>query len=108
MYKTAFLCSQKCPAEVVLKSYDWTKEISSINKKHNLSTLHDQLENHDYRSCYLHLRCEMSELADFCQIGENLDFSLRKQPITINQEMIDKLKKIQSPIDSLMKQGKEK
>jgi len=24
--KTAFLCSQKCPAEVVLKSYDWAKE----------------------------------------------------------------------------------
>jgi predicted Rossmann fold nucleotide-binding protein DprA/Smf involved in DNA uptake len=23
---TAFLCSQKCPAEVVLKSYDWAKE----------------------------------------------------------------------------------
>ena len=23
--KTAFLCSQKCPAEVVLKSYDWAK-----------------------------------------------------------------------------------
>lgn len=24
--KTAFLSSQKCPAEVVLKSYDWAKE----------------------------------------------------------------------------------
>ncbi len=24
--KTAFFCSQKCPAEVVLKSYDWAKE----------------------------------------------------------------------------------
>ena len=24
--KTAFLCSQKCPAEVVLKSNDWAKE----------------------------------------------------------------------------------
>lgn len=24
--KTAFLCSQKCPAEIVLKSYDWAKE----------------------------------------------------------------------------------
>lgn len=23
--KTAFLCSQKCPADVVLKSYDWAK-----------------------------------------------------------------------------------
>lgn len=23
---TAFLCSQKCPANVVLKSYDWAKE----------------------------------------------------------------------------------
>ncbi|MEI7526895.1 MAG: DNA-binding protein [Mariniphaga sp.] len=23
--KTAFLCSQKCPAEVVLKSYEWAK-----------------------------------------------------------------------------------
>jgi len=26
LYKVAFLCSQKCPAEVVLKSYDWAKE----------------------------------------------------------------------------------
>ncbi len=26
MHKTAFLCSQKYPAEVVLKSYDWAKE----------------------------------------------------------------------------------
>lgn len=25
LQKTAFLCSQKCPADVVLKSYDWTK-----------------------------------------------------------------------------------
>jgi predicted Rossmann fold nucleotide-binding protein DprA/Smf involved in DNA uptake len=25
LQKTAFLCSQKCPAEVVLKSYDWAK-----------------------------------------------------------------------------------
>lgn len=26
LYKTAFLCSQRCPAEIVLKSYDWAKE----------------------------------------------------------------------------------
>ena len=26
LYKTAFLCSQKCPAEIILKSYDWAKE----------------------------------------------------------------------------------
>jgi predicted Rossmann fold nucleotide-binding protein DprA/Smf involved in DNA uptake len=26
LQKTAFLCSQKCPAEIVLKSYDWAKE----------------------------------------------------------------------------------
>jgi len=26
LQKTAFLCSQKCPAEVVLKSYDWAKK----------------------------------------------------------------------------------
>ncbi|MBU1013303.1 MAG: DNA-binding protein [Bacteroidetes bacterium] len=24
--KIAFLCSQKCPAEVILRSYDWAKE----------------------------------------------------------------------------------
>lgn len=24
--KTAFLCSQKCPADIVLKSYDWAKK----------------------------------------------------------------------------------
>ena len=26
LHKTAFLCSQKCPADVVLKSYGWAKE----------------------------------------------------------------------------------
>ncbi len=26
LQKTAFLCSQKCPAAVVLKSYDWAKQ----------------------------------------------------------------------------------
>lgn len=26
LHKTAFLCSQKCPADVVLKSYDWAKK----------------------------------------------------------------------------------
>lgn len=26
LHKTAFLCSQKCPAEIVLKSYDWAKQ----------------------------------------------------------------------------------
>jgi hypothetical protein len=24
-YKTAFLCSRKCPADIVLKSLDWAK-----------------------------------------------------------------------------------
>lgn len=24
--KAAFLCSQKCPADIILKSYDWAKE----------------------------------------------------------------------------------
>lgn len=26
LHKTAFLCSQKCPAEIILKSYDWAKQ----------------------------------------------------------------------------------
>ncbi|MDY0104008.1 MAG: hypothetical protein RBS07_13820 [Lentimicrobium sp.] len=26
LQKVAFLCSQKCPAEIVLKSFDWAKE----------------------------------------------------------------------------------
>ena len=26
LHKTAFLCSQRCPAHIVLKSYDWAKE----------------------------------------------------------------------------------
>lgn len=26
LQKTAFLCSQKCPADIVLKSYDWAKQ----------------------------------------------------------------------------------
>lgn len=25
-HKTAFLCSRKCPAEIVLKSYDWARK----------------------------------------------------------------------------------
>ncbi len=25
-YKVGFLCSRRCPAEVVLKSYDWARE----------------------------------------------------------------------------------
>lgn len=25
-FKSAFLCSQRCPADVVLKSYDWAKQ----------------------------------------------------------------------------------
>ena len=30
--KTAFLCSQKCPANIVLKSYDWAKEQRDLGK----------------------------------------------------------------------------
>jgi len=26
LYKTAFLCSRKVPAQIILKSYDWAKE----------------------------------------------------------------------------------
>jgi predicted Rossmann fold nucleotide-binding protein DprA/Smf involved in DNA uptake len=26
LHKTGFLCSRKCPAEIVLKSYEWAKE----------------------------------------------------------------------------------
>ena len=26
LHKTAFLCSRKCPADIVLKSYDWAKQ----------------------------------------------------------------------------------
>jgi len=42
-YKTAFLCSRKCPADVVLKSLDWAKE-----KKDNcecvISCFHSRIE----------------------------------------------------------------
>ncbi|MEI6143910.1 MAG: DNA-binding protein [Mariniphaga sp.] len=30
LHKTAFLCSQKCPADVVLKSYGWAKEQRAV------------------------------------------------------------------------------
>lgn len=43
LYKIAFLCSRKCPAEVVLKSLDWAK-----NKKDNIdcviSSFHSKIE----------------------------------------------------------------
>jgi hypothetical protein len=42
--KTAYLCSQKCPAEIVLKSYDWAKE---QREKGNCIVCgnHSQIEN---------------------------------------------------------------
>ena len=43
LYKTAFLCSRKCPADIVLKSLDWAK-----NKKDKgecvISCFHSRIE----------------------------------------------------------------
>ena len=43
LHKTAFLCSRKVPAEIILKSYDWAKE---QRKKGNciVSGNHSQIE----------------------------------------------------------------
>lgn len=41
--KTAFLCSQKCPAETVLKSYDWAKSQRQLGNC-ILSSNHSQIE----------------------------------------------------------------
>lgn len=41
--KTAFLCSQKCPAHIVLKSYDWAKE-QRENGQCIVCGIHSQIE----------------------------------------------------------------
>jgi hypothetical protein len=48
LHKTAFLCSRKCPADIVLKSYDWAIErrekgecvISGFHSKIEKDVLH--------------------------------------------------------------------
>ena len=44
LHKTAYLCSQKCPADVVLKSYSWVKEQRSAGNG-IVSGNHSQIEN---------------------------------------------------------------
>ncbi|HHT9146151.1 MAG TPA: DNA-binding protein, partial [Candidatus Wunengus sp. YC61] len=47
-YKIAFLCSRKCPADIILKSYDWAIEqrekgvcvISGFHSKIEIDVLH--------------------------------------------------------------------
>jgi len=41
--KTAFLCSRRCPASVVLKSYDWAKKVRNEGRC-VLSGNHSQIE----------------------------------------------------------------
>lgn len=41
--KTAFVCSQKCPAHIVLKSYDWAKE-QRENGQCIVCGIHSQIE----------------------------------------------------------------
>lgn len=42
-YKIAFLCSRKCPADIILKSYDWAIE-QRENGKCVISGFHSQIE----------------------------------------------------------------
>ena len=42
-HKTAFLCSRKCPSNIVLKSLDWAKEMKD-NGKCVISGFHSQIE----------------------------------------------------------------
>jgi len=43
-YTTAFLCSRKCPAHIVLKSYDWALERRD-KKQCVISGFHSKIEN---------------------------------------------------------------
>ena len=43
LHKTAFLCSQKCPADIILKSYDWAKE-QRVQGNCIVSGNHSQIE----------------------------------------------------------------
>ncbi len=43
LHKTAFLCSRKCPAEVVLKSFDWATEMKNSGRC-VISGFHSQIE----------------------------------------------------------------
>ena len=43
-YKTVFLCSRKCPAHIVLKSYDWAIERRD-KKQCVISGFHSKIEN---------------------------------------------------------------
>ncbi len=37
LHKTAFLCSQKCPVKVVLKSYNWVHIVKYIMGKESIN-----------------------------------------------------------------------
>ncbi len=43
LHKTVFLCSRKCPAEVVLKSLDWATEMKN-RERCVISGFHSQIE----------------------------------------------------------------
>lgn len=43
IHKTAFFCSRRCPASVVLKSYDWAREMRQENRC-VISGNHSQIE----------------------------------------------------------------
>ena len=42
-HKTAFLCSRRCPADIILKSLDWAKE-KKANSECVISGFHSQIE----------------------------------------------------------------
>lgn len=43
VHKTAFLCSQKCPADIIIKSYDWASKMKNEGRC-VISSFHTKIE----------------------------------------------------------------
>ena len=69
-YKIAFLCSRKCPADIILKSYDWAIEqrekdvcvISGFHSKIEKDVLRSLLK--DYRDMIARIIAEVLEIEE--------------------------------------------
>ena len=76
-YKIAFLCSRKCPADIILKSYDWAIEqrekdvcvISGFHSKIEKDVLRSLLK--DYRDMIARIIAEVLETKEKVNTGLN-------------------------------------
>ena len=76
-YKIAFLCSRKCPADIILKSYDWAIEqrekrvcvISGFHSKIGKDVLRSLLK--DYRDTIARIIAEVLEIEEKVNTGLN-------------------------------------